>query len=112
MVARITSAFVALVAATAAAASAIPRTDGSSQCNTGSIQCCETMTDSSNPAAQDLAGLLGIDLGGITGLVGMNCSPLTVVGVDGTPSCKQQPVCCQNNSVGGLLSVGCIPVTV
>ncbi|KAI0653909.1 fungal hydrophobin-domain-containing protein [Cubamyces menziesii] len=111
MVARITSAFIALVAATAAAASAIPRTDGSSQCNTGSIQCCDTTTQPSDPAAQLAAGLLGIDLGSITGLVGLNCSPVTVVGVGATPSCKQQPVCCQNNSVGGLLSVGCIPVS-
>jgi len=44
-----------------------------------------------------LGGILGLDLGSITGLVGLSCSPLSIVGL-GAHSCSQQPVCCTGNS--------------
>ncbi|KAI0330321.1 fungal hydrophobin [Cubamyces sp. BRFM 1775] len=111
MVARITAAFVALVAATTATASAIPRTDGSSACNTGSLSCCDSVVSPQNAEAQMMAALLGLDLGDVTGLVGLNCNPITVIGAGLGASCKQQPVCCENNSVGGLINIGCAPVS-
>ncbi|KAH9896893.1 fungal hydrophobin-domain-containing protein [Cubamyces lactineus] len=109
MVARITAALVALVAATAAGASAIPRNDGSS-CNTGSIQCCDSTVSSQDNSATLLASLLGLDIGGLTGLVGIQCSPIANIGLAAT-SCHQEPVCCENNSYGGLISLGCAPVS-
>ncbi|TFK66083.1 fungal hydrophobin, partial [Pluteus cervinus] len=75
-------------------------------CNTGSIQCCNSVQDSSSTIVTSLAGLLGISLGSITGLVGVTCSPLSVIGV-GSNSCSQQPVCCENNSFNGILALGC-----
>ncbi|KAI9063613.1 fungal hydrophobin [Trametes sanguinea] len=89
MVARIAASFVALVAATVVGATAVPR--GGSECNTGPIQCCDEKYD------------------GILGIFGQ-CSPLNVIGVGGGASCSGTPVCCQNNNVGGLISVGCVPV--
>ncbi|KAF9456268.1 hypothetical protein BDZ94DRAFT_1137253, partial [Collybia nuda] len=44
-----------------------------------------------------LLGLLGIDVGSITGIVGLTCSPLTIIRGGGS-SCTAQPVCYSNNS--------------
>ncbi|KAF9012659.1 hydrophobin, partial [Cyathus striatus] len=79
------------------------------QCNTGSLQCCNSTQAASDPVTNELLGLLGIVLGPITGLIGFNCSPLTVAGVGGN-SCTVQPVCCTSNQFNGLLAVGCNPI--
>ncbi|TBU28460.1 fungal hydrophobin-domain-containing protein [Dichomitus squalens] len=79
-------------------------------CNTGSIQCCNSVESTDNNAVSALLGLLGVTLEGITGSVGLQCSPLQVVGLGGGNACSQQPVCCQNNNVGGLISIGCVPI--
>ena len=80
-------------------------------CNTGPIQCCNSVQAASNSALASLAGLLGIDLGSITGLVGLTCSPISVSGLGGN-SCSSQPVCCTNNSFSGLIALGCTPVNI
>ncbi|KAF5354774.1 hypothetical protein D9756_005705 [Leucocoprinus leucothites] len=89
------------------AATAIPRDGGS--CNTGPISCCNSVQQSGSTQVNQLAGLLGIVLPTIQGLVGLNCSPLNVIGLGGN-SCSSQPVCCSNNSFGGLISLGCNPI--
>ncbi|KAF9011752.1 fungal hydrophobin-domain-containing protein [Cyathus striatus] len=81
-----------------------------SQCNTGAIQCCNSVTQASNPVAQLLIGLLGIIVGGDVA-VGLTCSPLSVIGVGGN-SCTQQPVCCENNNFNGLIAIGCTPINI
>ncbi|KIP08216.1 hydrophobin [Phlebiopsis gigantea 11061_1 CR5-6] len=89
-------------------------TSGSSQpssCSTGSIQCCETVTQADSASAAAILGLLGIVLQDVTALVGLTCSPITIVGVGSGGACSAQTVCCENNSVGGLISIGCIPIT-
>lgn len=78
-------------------------------CSTGPVQCCNTLTTSNDPLAQLIAGLLGIVLGGNVG-VGLTCSPLSVIGVGGSNACSAHTVCCENNSNGGLISIGCIPI--
>ncbi|KAH9479146.1 Fruiting body protein SC1 [Psilocybe cubensis] len=100
-----------------AAASAVPRTDGpSNQCNTGPVQCCNSLLSSTSSTSNSLLGLLGIVLGDITGLLGrstlpVNCSPLSVVGIGGN-SCSTQPVCCTNNQFNGLINLGCSPINI
>lgn len=118
-------------------------------CSTGSLQCCDSTVSVSihrvswkdapiltgrahlqanSAEANVLLGLLGIVLGDITGLIGLNCSPLTVVGVGSGNACSANAVCCENNNVvsvrarkylvpgrssrkqGGLISIGCLPV--
>jgi hypothetical protein len=44
-----------------------------------------------------LLGLLGIVVADLSGLVGVTCSPITVIGA-GTTNCANQVVCCSNNS--------------
>ncbi|KAF9562994.1 fungal hydrophobin [Agrocybe pediades] len=86
-------------------------------CNTGVVQCCQSLTaNSATDLAQALGGgLLGLSLsaiiGSITGTVGVNCSPLSLIGVSGN-TCSTQPVCCTNNFNGGLIQAGCTPINV
>ncbi len=49
-----------------------------SQCNTGSIQCCNQVESSNAPGVGIILGLLGIVLDGVEVLVGLDCSPVTV----------------------------------
>ncbi|KAF7761426.1 fungal hydrophobin [Agaricus bisporus var. burnettii] len=102
----VASAF-ALGAVAAPGGEPAPSTGGqNSQCDVGKIDCCESTQDAKSSAVQNLAGLLGIDLGGITGIVGVNC------GILGGSSCSAQPVCCTGNSFHGLIVVGCSPINV
>ncbi|KAK0200366.1 hydrophobin-251 [Desarmillaria ectypa] len=81
-----------------------------SQCNTGDIQCCNSMQSASNPGVATLLGLLGLVLDPNTN-VGVTCSPITVIGVSGT-NCASQPVCCENNNFNGLVALGCTPINI
>ncbi|KAF5347800.1 hypothetical protein D9756_010272 [Leucocoprinus leucothites] len=54
-----------------------------SQCNTGSLQCCNSVQSASSGAVGLLLGLLGVVLSDLTVLVGLTCSPLSVIGVGG-----------------------------
>ncbi|TFK68177.1 fungal hydrophobin [Pluteus cervinus] len=90
-----------------ASASVVPRTDGS-QCNTGPVQCCNSLQDASD--VSNLSGLLGV-AAPITGLIGMNCTPLSVVNAFGGNKCSTQAVCCSGNTSNGLVVVGCSPVS-
>ncbi|KAI0087235.1 fungal hydrophobin-domain-containing protein [Irpex rosettiformis] len=86
-------------------------TASAGNCNTGPIQCCQSTESSSSAAGNLLLGLLGIVLDGVDVLLGINCSPISVIGVGTGSTCNASPVCCQNNAVGGLISIGCIPIT-
>ncbi|GLB42274.1 putative hydrophobin [Lyophyllum shimeji] len=110
MFARVYTFFLLLFVAVCASATVLPR-GGVTQCNTGTLQCCNSVQDASSPAVGLLAGLLGIVLGPITGQVGLTCNPISVIGVGGN-SCSAQPVCCTGNSFSGLLVLGCTPVNI
>ncbi|PBK98610.1 hypothetical protein ARMGADRAFT_584951 [Armillaria gallica] len=58
-----------------------------------------------------LLGLLGVVLSDVTALVGITCTPITIVGV-GSTACSQQTVCCQNNTFNGLIAIGCVPINI
>ncbi|KAH9846232.1 fungal hydrophobin [Lenzites betulinus] len=81
---------------------------GSGNCNTGPIQCCNSVGKANDDVFSAILGLLGMVLDPDV-LVGVTCSPLSGVGVGGS-SCSATPVCCENNSEGGLISIGCIPI--
>ncbi|KAH9476586.1 Fruiting body protein SC3 [Psilocybe cubensis] len=91
--------------ATLAAATGSP----SNQCDTGSLQCCNSTGTASDGAISKLLGLLGIVVQDVTALVGVNCTPITVIGAGGD-SCTAQPVCCTNNSFNGVVALGCTPI--
>ena len=119
--------FVAVATLFALPALAAP-TGSSGSCNTGDIQCCNSVehvsltfnssfrfglclqlpvltfdVQSSSAAASGILGLLGINLQDVTGLIGLQCSPLNVLALGGSSACSQQPVCCQNNNVVSII---------
>ncbi|EKM81491.1 hypothetical protein AGABI1DRAFT_111797 [Agaricus bisporus var. burnettii JB137-S8] len=117
MFARISTIITILFFAMLATATAVPRTDPPpttlSQCTAvgGFVYCCHTLIHGSDPTVRLIAGLLDIDLSLIEGIVGLTCSPITVIG--GGNSCISQTACCTgNNYYGGLLVLGCSPINV
>ncbi|KAF9061190.1 fungal hydrophobin-domain-containing protein [Rhodocollybia butyracea] len=79
-----------------------------SQCSTGPVQCCDSTETAGSGLGSLLLGLLGIVVQDLDLLLGVSCSPIDVLG-GGT--CTSQAVCCEDNAVGGLISIGCIVVT-
>ncbi|KAF9483031.1 fungal hydrophobin [Pholiota conissans] len=111
MFARASSVFV-LALPVLAVANVLPRQ--SNQCNTGSLQCCQSTQSAASASTGLLSGLLsllGVVVGDLTGKIGVTCSPISVVGVSGT-SCNEQPVCCTNNSFNGVIALGCTPINI
>ncbi|KAJ4466325.1 hydrophobin 2, partial [Lentinula aciculospora] len=103
-------AFVSAALATLAVATPAPRSEPASSCTTGPIQCCNTVEPASASSAAAILGILGIVLQDLNVLVGLTCSPISVIGL-GNGGCSAQAVCCDDNSAGGLISIGCVPVT-
>ncbi|KAK1222732.1 hypothetical protein PQX77_014404 [Marasmius sp. AFHP31] len=79
-------------------------------CNTGPIQCCQTTTTAKDPIVTPILALIGVVLQDLNVAVGLTCSPITVIG-GGNGGCSANPVCCSDNSHGGLISIGCVPVS-
>ncbi|KAJ3861746.1 MAG: hydrophobin 2 [Lentinula lateritia] len=103
-------AFVSAALATLAVATPAPRDEPASSCSTGPIQCCNSVQSASSDPITTILGLLGIVLQDLNVDVGLTCSPITVIGASGS-SCSAQAVCCEDNSHGGLISIGCVPVS-
>ena len=62
------------------------------QCNTGSIQCCNSFQSVSNDGIAGILGLLGVVTQGETTLFGINCSPIDILGVGGNSWCVVFPL--------------------
>ncbi|KAF9260888.1 hypothetical protein L218DRAFT_871219, partial [Marasmius fiardii PR-910] len=96
-------------------ATAVPRNDGGGS-GESSPQCCQQVTKASGQSAAGVLALLGIVRQDLNVLVGLNCSPITVVGGGITDFhnlfSSGTSVSCTDNSHGGLIDIGCVPVTV
>ncbi|KJA19372.1 hypothetical protein HYPSUDRAFT_143836 [Hypholoma sublateritium FD-334 SS-4] len=104
--------FTTLSTLTTLALAAFASADGaSSQCNTGSIQCCNSVHDAQSASLAGLFSVLSIAVESVTGQVGVTCSPITAVGAGGN-ACTQQAVCCSNNSFNGVVALGCTPINI
>ncbi|KAI0738054.1 fungal hydrophobin [Daedaleopsis nitida] len=79
-------------------------------CNTGPVQCCNKLEDANSAAGSAILSVLGVALQDVTAKLGFDCSPISAVDLGGS-TCSAQPVCCENNNVGGLVSIGCVPIT-
>ncbi|KAK1222964.1 hypothetical protein PQX77_014164 [Marasmius sp. AFHP31] len=78
---------------------------------TSGLQCCESTSTASDPAVTKILDGLGITLSDLNVLVGLTCSPITVVG--SSSSCGgSTTVYCDDTTHGTLISIGCVPVTV
>ncbi|OCH85360.1 fungal hydrophobin [Obba rivulosa] len=99
----------AAFAALATLAAATPAPGGSQP--SSSDACCESVGEaSSDPIASVLKGL-GVVVQDVTAIVGVDCSPITVVGVGSGSACSGTTVSCSSNELGGLVQIGCVPVT-
>ncbi|TBU28465.1 fungal hydrophobin-domain-containing protein [Dichomitus squalens] len=108
MVMHLYAVFSAVLAASSVVATVVTRGDPSG-CNTGSIQCCEDTTATNSPTGSAIITLLGLVLESTGDLLAINCSPINTGSVDGS-TCSQTPVCCDNQSYGGLVNIGCVPI--
>ncbi|EMD41208.1 hypothetical protein CERSUDRAFT_109835 [Gelatoporia subvermispora B] len=108
---QFTTAFAAL-AGLATLAAATPAPWGSSgSSSSGTDLCCESVgAPSTNSGIASLLGLLGVVLQDIDVVVGVGCSPITVIGV-GSGDCSSTTVNCGSTQVGGLVGIGCVPIT-
>jgi hypothetical protein len=66
-------------------AAAAPGPQAAAQCNGGTIQCCNQAQEIEkvDKTTSLLMQLIGIDVHGLTGMVGSNCSPLSVLAIGG-----------------------------
>ncbi|KAH7921833.1 fungal hydrophobin [Leucogyrophana mollusca] len=80
------------------------------QCNTGSASCCNSTQSAQQFKASEIADFLGINVGDVGTLVGLHCTPLSVVGTGSGCQANQEPVCCTDNHFNGLVNVGCSPL--
>ncbi|KAI1070245.1 hypothetical protein LB507_010243 [Fusarium sp. FIESC RH6] len=69
------------------------------------LQCCNNVGTASSPAVSLLLGLLGIVIRDQSTVVGTTCSA-----IDDFGACNKTPVCCNDNSHGGLISIGCTQI--
>ncbi|KAF4581591.1 hypothetical protein EYR40_009874 [Pleurotus pulmonarius] len=104
------SIFVAAVAAVAVASPLAARTD-SYECSTGPVKCCNNMESHQSAKADLIASLLSLDLGGITGQLSLQCSPVASL-LGGGPKCSGQTVCCKDTKFNGLVNIGCTPINI
>lgn len=58
-------------------------TTTTSECDTGEAQCCQSLQNPSDPSTSDLLGTLGVVVQGLTGSVGLTCTPLSVLSIAG-----------------------------
>lgn len=96
---------------------ASPPASTASPCSTGPIQCCNSLESvcrvfrsrvwrqltqfslqADSGAGSLLLGLLGVVVQGLDVVLGLDCSPISVIGVGGG-SCNSNVVCCQNNDI-------------
>ncbi|KAF8418142.1 hydrophobin [Boletus edulis BED1] len=104
------------VIALAGVATALPsdleaRNGGSNTCNSGSVQCCQSVQSSYSYQVIELFGYLGIPLPAGGTQVGLTCSPVTLGGTSTGSICTQQTVCCTGNSFYGV-STACSPINI
>ncbi|KAG1791800.1 uncharacterized protein BJ212DRAFT_1293626 [Suillus subaureus] len=91
-----------------------------SQCDTGTIMCCDTKStvDHQNIAQQVITDLHSVTVlrGGRIFRAGGDskneCSGVSVVGTSQGCSANQEPLCCEKVDTNGLVNFSCSPINV
>ncbi|TBU33552.1 fungal hydrophobin [Dichomitus squalens] len=108
-------AITAALSALLAVATALPAPkdgDSGGKCTTGKIHCCNTVGRSDDSSfTNNLPSLVQGLIKGLDTVIGVDCDPITIIGGTLAGTCSAHPVCCENNSTGGLVNIGCVPVT-
>ncbi|KAI0628334.1 fungal hydrophobin-domain-containing protein [Trametes polyzona] len=94
-----------------AVATPLPGPASAATCSTAPVQCCQSVESAGSATAAGVLASLGVVLEDVNVPIGLSCSPISVVGVGSGGSCSAEAVCCQDNSFGGVLSIGCVPVS-
>ncbi|TFK36603.1 fungal hydrophobin-domain-containing protein [Crucibulum laeve] len=105
-------AFLSTLAAVAFAAPGWPSAAISNSCNSGPVQCCDSLQTVSQSNQAGLASLLGVVAQGLTGQVGLQCNPITGIGLGSGSVCQSSAVCCSGNNFNGLIALGCNPISI
>ncbi|GBE85711.1 Fruiting body protein [Sparassis crispa] len=100
------------LAVLALAAAALARPQSSSQCDSGSIACCDSTYDPESYEAQFIMKALNIDQTNLpAGKVATSCGG-GISNVGGGSTCANIPVCCENNTFNGLVNFGCTSIPI
>ncbi|KAK0200383.1 hydrophobin 2 [Desarmillaria ectypa] len=83
-----------------------------SQCSTANMQCCDALERADSTPVGVILGLIGVVLQDLEALVGITCSPISIIGIGQGTKCANQAVCCQNNTFNGLIAIGCVPIII
>ncbi|OJJ75893.1 hypothetical protein ASPBRDRAFT_38225 [Aspergillus brasiliensis CBS 101740] len=87
---------------------ALPQIGGDT-CNSGSLQCCSSLQSSlSDNSGTSITGLVPVNLQGLTGMIGLGCTPIGVLGAGQAP-CNAQTACCAGDTYG-TLTLACNPL--
>ncbi|KAI0930636.1 hypothetical protein AcW1_003605 [Taiwanofungus camphoratus] len=97
-----------LVLAFALSALSAPQSS-SSQCDSGTIQCCDTVAPAYSASVAPVLKALKINVDDENKQVALGCGG-SAVGVGAGSSCTSAPICCENNYFG-LIGIGCISIT-
>ncbi len=76
-----TAAAISTLAVLAVATPAPIPQGGASGCTTGSVQCCESTQTANSLPISIILSLLGIVLPDLSALIGLGCTPISVIGV-------------------------------
>ncbi|KDR68629.1 hypothetical protein GALMADRAFT_256918 [Galerina marginata CBS 339.88] len=101
---------VALFVAAAFAASAVASPMIYDSCNSGPVMCCGSLNAPGTAGANYALGLIDVVVTGLTGQIGAQCNPITVIGAGTGANCASAPVCCEQNFFNQLVGVNCSPI--
>ncbi|KLO19514.1 hypothetical protein SCHPADRAFT_935308 [Schizopora paradoxa] len=73
--------------------------------------CCDSTTTSGAAGIADLLKSIGVVVQGANVPIGLDCSPITGVGISGT-SCTNDPVTCDQVDAKSLIGINCTPIDV
>ncbi|KAF8418141.1 hydrophobin [Boletus edulis BED1] len=102
---------IALVGVATAVPTALEARTGSNTCNSGSVNCCQSVQSSSSSVIIELFGFLGLPMPAGNTQIGLTCSPVTLGGTSTGSICTQQTVCCTGNTFYGV-STACSPINI
>ncbi|GJE95128.1 fungal hydrophobin [Phanerochaete sordida] len=72
--------------------------------------CCDSTIPADSAAAVPILKGLGVVLQDVDVLIGLTCSPISVVGVGSGSECSGTTVSCSNGIIGSI-GIGCVPIT-